>query len=253
MDITTLVGIVLGFGLILGSLASGAGLGAYIDIPSMMIVGGGSMAALLITYPLEEILKVIAVVKNAFLHKAQTPNEVISMLVDFATKARRDGILALEKEMNSIEDDFLKKGLRLAVDGTDAETIEKILSIESDFMEERHKVGYGILEDAAAYAPAFGMVGTLIGLVAMLLNMNDPSAIGPSMSVALITTFYGALLANLIFIPLAGKLKRRSQMELMLRQIMIEGILAIQLGDNPRMVEEKLISFLPPSDRTQSE
>lgn len=252
MDLATLVGIIMGVGFITAAMIPplGPGLIAYFDLPSIMIVLGGTSAAVLMNYPLKDIMKVMTVVKNAFLHKEQAPQEIITIIVGFATKARRDGILALEKEASRIDDDFLKKGIRLAVDGTDADTISKILNTELENMTARHKGGSGVLAAAATYAPAFGMIGTLIGLIAMLLNMNDPSTIGPAMSVALVTTFYGALIANLVCTPLAGKLDKRSSNELLIREIMIEGILAIQLGDNPRMVEEKLMAYLPPIDRT---
>ncbi len=252
MDLASLIGVIMGILCIGIALVPplGVGLKAYYDLPSVMIVLGGTVAAILINYPLKDILKLMKVIKKAFLHKEQPPEEVITMIVGFATKARRDGILALEKEASRIDDDFLKKGIRLAVDGTDADTISKVLNTELDNMTARHKGGSAILMAGSMYGPAFGMIGTLIGLVAMLLNMNDPSSIGPAMAVALITTFYGALIANLICIPIAGKLDKRSANESMIRQIMIEGILSIQLGDNPRMVEEKLMAFLPPENRT---
>ncbi|MEA2062225.1 MAG: motility protein A, partial [Gemmatimonadota bacterium] len=175
--------------------------------------------------------------------------ETIATLVSFAERARREGILALERHMEEIEDEFLSKGIQLAVDGTEPELMRSILTTELDYMERRHTNGAGILTTAGALAPAFGMCGTLIGLVLMLLTMSDPSTIGPKMAVALITTFYGAILANLFFIPLSNKLKRRSEEEVLVKELMIEGILSIQSGDNPRIVEQKLTSFISPKLR----
>lgn len=249
MDIGSVVGILLGAGLVISAL--GANFMAFVDIPSIMIVVGGTTGATLLHYPLPEVLRVIAVVKNAFLHKEESPAEVIKMLVKFAETARREGILSLEQHAQQIDDDFLKNGITLAVDGTEPEYIREIMTTEMENIADRHKTGAAILEAMGAYAPAFGMIGTLIGLVIMLRNMNDPSSIGSGMAVALITTFYGAVIANLVCLPIAGKLKLRSAHELLLKELCIQGIMAIQSGDNPRIVESKLKAFLSPSKRSQ--
>ncbi|MHB9027365.1 MAG: motility protein A, partial [Candidatus Latescibacterota bacterium] len=165
--------------------------------------------------------------------------------------ARREGILSLEQAAMQVDDEFLKNGITLAVDGTEPEYIREIMTTEMDNIAERHKNGAAIMEAMGTYAPAFGMIGTLIGLVIMLRNMNDPSSIGAGMAVALITTFYGAVLANLVFMPIAGKLRLRSAHELLLKELCIQGIMAIQSGDNPRIVESKLKAFLSPSKRTE--
>jgi chemotaxis protein MotA len=247
MDIASVIGLCVGFGLVLWSL--GVNLGAFFNFPSILIVLGGTFGATLIHYPLAEVLRVMSVVKKVFLHKEESPAEIIRTLVKFAEKARREGILSLEQAAESLEDEFLKSGINLAVDGTEPEYIREIMTTEIDNIAERHKGGAAIMEAMGTYAPAFGMIGTLIGLVIMLRNMNDPSTIGGGMAVALITTFYGAVLANLVFMPIAGKLRLRSAHELLLKELCIQGILAIQSGDNPKIVENKLKAFLSPSKR----
>jgi len=212
-------------------------------------VFGGTIGATLIHYPLAEVLRVLSVVKKAILHKEESPAEIIRTLVKFAEKARREGILSLEQAAESLDDEFLKSGINLAVDGTEPEYIHDIMTTEIDNIAERHKNGAAIMEAMGTYAPAFGMIGTLIGLIIMLRNMQDPSTIGGGMATALITTFYGAVLANLVFMPIAGKLRLRSAHELLLKELCIQGIMAIQSGDNPRIVESKLKAFLSPSKR----
>ncbi len=249
MDLASVIGMTLGFGLVLWSL--GANMASFIDPPSIAVVIGGTIGATLLHYPLAEVLGVINVVKKAFLHKEESPIEMIKTLVKFAETARREGILSLEQHALKLDDEFLRSGITLAVDGTEPEYIREIMTTEMDNIAQRHKNGAAIMEAMGTYAPAFGMIGTLIGLVLMLKNMNDPSSIGSGMAVALITTFYGAVMANLIFNPIAGKLRARSANELLLKELCIQGIMAIQSGDNPRIVESKLKAFLPPSKRTE--
>jgi len=249
MDLASIIGIIVGFGLVLWSL--GANFMAFVGLPSILIVGGGTVGATLLHYPLAEVLRVMKVTKKAFLHKEESPAELIKTLVKFAETARREGILSLEQHAQQIDDVFLKNGIILAVDGTEPEYIREIMTTEMDNIAERHKNGAAIMEAMGTYAPAFGMIGTLIGLVIMLRNMNDPSTIGSGMAVALITTFYGAVLANLVFIPIAGKLRLRSSHELLMKELCIQGIMAIQSGDNPRIVESKLKAFLSPSKRIE--
>ena len=210
MDIATIIGIVAGFALILSSIVLGGGVSGFVNIQAMMVTIGGTIAATLITYPLAQVFSMVNVVKNAFLFKTHSPEEIINTLVNFSQKARREGILSLEQEAGEVEDNFLQSGIELALDGTEPELIREILTTDLDKIETRHKYGQGIFSTMGNYAPAFGMIGTLIGLVQMLRAMDDPSAIGPGMAVALLTTFYGCILANLIFIPIAGKLKSRS-------------------------------------------
>lgn len=249
MDLTTVIGIVLGFTFVVIAILLGGPLGGFFNAPSFMVVFGGTFAAVLITYPIVQIKRVIPVVKNAFLVKNYAPGELIQRMVSFSHKARREGLLALEKECEEIDDEFLKSGIELVVDGTEPELIQSILTTEVAKIEERHSVGKKLLASMAEYAPAFGMIGTLIGLVLMLNAMEDPSAIGPGMAVALLTTLYGSIMANLIFTPLAGKLGNRSDEEMLLKELTITGILSIQSGDNPRVLEQKLTSFLAPDLR----
>jgi chemotaxis protein MotA len=174
---------------------------------------------------------------------------LVALFKDYAHKARRNGILSLEPEVEGIEDPFLRKGMQLTVDGLEPHVIQDILETEIASTEDRHERGAEILAAAGAYAPALGMIGTLIGLIQMLQTMNDPSTIGPSMSLALVATFYGAVLANLLFIPMSGKLKRRSREEILLKEMILEGALAISKGENPRIIEEKLTAFIPVRNR----
>ena len=253
MDISTIAGIIAGFVLIISAMVAGGDITIFINVPSMFITLGGTISATFITYPLNDVLGVMNVVKNAFLHKEEKPDSLIRMVVSLAETARREGILSLEQRAEEIDNPFLQYVIRLAVDGTEPELIKDIMETEIDYIKDRHKFGAGILEAMGAYAPAFGMIGTLIGLVLMLNNLDDPSNIGGGMATALITTFYGSLFANLVFIPLAGKLKNRSKGEVMLKEIAVSGVLSIQSGDNPRIVESKLMSFIAPKLRISGE
>lgn len=252
MDIATVIGAVVAFGLVLSSMAMGGGLGLFVNIPSMLIVVGGTFGAALINYPLKEVLGMGGIIKNAFLYKLIPATDLIPTLIDFAGKARKDGILALQSVVAETGDSFLEKGVQMAVDGQEAENIETILSMEIDYIKSRHKLGAEIMMTMAAFAPAMGLIGTLIGLVQMLQNMSDPSSIGPAMAVALLTTFYGAIMANMIFIPVAGKLKTRSSQEVLVKELILEGVLGISSGDNPRTLEQKLHSYLAPKLRKSS-
>ncbi len=245
MDISTIVGLVMGTALLLWAVMSKSDIGAFSDAGSVAIVLGGAVSAAMISFPLRNILGVAKVVKNCFFAKSNDPNELITDLVGFAEIARRDGILALENVAADIKDPFLVSGVQMAVDGTDPDLIEAIMVSDLEAVEARHSEGKALFDNIGKYAPAFGMIGTLIGLVIMLQNMSDPSSIGPAMAVALLTTLYGALLANLIAQPMADKLGLRSREELMLKMIIIKGVMSIQSGDNPRIVEQKLKTFLP--------
>lgn len=249
MDLGTVVGVIMAFALILASILLGSSLGPFIDIPSVIIVIGGAICATMISIPLSRVKGVMGVFKKAVLHKAQKPQKLIEDLVNFAEIARRDGILSLESQCKTIEDPFIVRGIQMAVDGTDPELIEQIMTTELDNLVERHENGKAILDTIGKYGPAFGMIGTLVGLVAMLSNMSDPSQIGAGMAVALLTTLYGAMLSNCVALPIADKLAKRSAEEVLLKTIIIKGVMSIQSGDNPRVVEQKLKTFLPPSQR----
>jgi chemotaxis protein MotA len=250
VDITTLIGIAVAFGLVIISILIGGDGGWFINYPSIMIVLGGTMGATLLSYPLSEVMSVFKVAKNVFLHRSQSPTDLIPLISGFAKKARQEGILSFESQLKDIEDPFLVKGIQMAIDGMESSSIEEVMTTEITYLEERHRLGSEIFSTMGTFAPAVGMLGTIIGLVQMLMQMEDPSQIGAPMAVALLTTFYGTILANLVFLPIAGKLKTRSKQEILLKQMVLEGVISIQSGDNHRIVEQKLKAFLSPKART---
>ncbi|MGC8971033.1 MAG: motility protein A [bacterium] len=249
MDIATFLGIVGGILFVIFGITQGGSISTFIDPPSMLITFGGAIMATVTSFRLDQILASIQVLKVAFFSKTPDYEGTIKTLVALAERARREGLLSLDEEISSLDDDFLKRGIQLVVDGVDPELIRNILETELSFIEERHKVGIGIFETLAGLGPSFGLLGTVIGLIRMLKQLNDPSTIGPSMALALITTFYGAFLAYVIAAPIANKLKLKSSDESLLRAIEIEGILSIQAGENPRILEQKLHVFLSPKVR----
>ena len=249
MDFTTIVGIISGMACLFVAIYMGGGIAIFINLPSLMVTVGGTVAATLINFPMSDIVEVLKILKHVFTQKEFNPTMMISSIVSLSNKARREGTLSLEEDIEEINDDFLKKGLQWVVDGIDSEAIEVLMRTELAFQRERHKKGQSLFTQMGYYAPAFGMVGTLIGLIQMLRSMEDPSTIGVPMATALITTFYGALMANLLFLPIAGKLKTRSEEETLIREIMMEGVLLIQSGENPRIAAERLKAFLPPKLR----
>ncbi|MDY6934251.1 MAG: motility protein A [Spirochaetota bacterium] len=250
MDIGTIGGLIGGFVFIaLGIVFAKGNPAMFIDPASVMITIGGSFSALCISNPLARILRIWSVARFTFFSPASNPDELIITLVSFSEKARREGLLALEDDLDEVDDPFLRKGIQLVVDGTDPELVRRIMETELENIMSRHDEMRKIFEDWALFAPAFGMIGTLMGLILMLVNIEDKSAIGPGMSAALITTLYGAIVANLIMQPIANKLELVGNEEVLLKLIMVEGTLSIQSGDNPRIVKDKLISFLEPAKR----
>jgi len=245
MDIATIVGLILAGVLVMAAIVMGGSVSWFISIPSAMIVFGGTMGATLLSYPLAEVLGVFKVVKNVFFHRSQSVEAIIENMVEFGKLARKEGILSFESKLKDIEDPFFAKGVSLAIDGMESNAIKDVLSTEITYVEERHSLGAEIFTTMAAYAPAVGMMGTIIGLVQMLMQMSDPSSIGAPMAVALLTTFYGTVIANLLCIPIAAKLKTRSKQEILLKELVLEGIMSIQAGDNHRLIEQKLLAFLP--------
>jgi len=249
VDIATIIGIIAGFGCVFVGVLSGGGAGMFLNVPSMAITVGGMLSATLIHFSLPQVLRILALIKKTLFCKLLGQNELIQRMVNFAAVNRRDGSLALESRLSEAGDDFLAKGLRMVIDGQNEEAIEKQLQMEIDNLRDRHATGKKILEFMGASAPAFGMIGTLIGLVQMLSELDDPSRIGVGMANALLTTFYGALLANLVFIPLAGKLGMRSEREGMLRQMTVEGLLSIARGESPTVVRTTMQTFLSEKSR----
>lgn len=245
MDIATVIGILAGMGLIGASMASGAGgLGSFIDVPSLLVVCGGTMSGVLVMFPLGMVLGSFKIVMKTFFFKTQNASGVIAQLTDLAALARKEGLLALEKQQ--IEDAFMAKAVRLLVDGTDQNALRQLMETEIKSLQERHAKGADVFEQIGALAPAFGMIGTLIGLVQMLKSLSDPSSIGPAMAVALITTFYGAIIANLFCIPWAKKLKIRSKEETMVKELIIEGVISVAKKENPNIMKAKLNAYLAP-------
>lgn len=249
MDLSTILGIGAAFGLMLMAILQGGPLSIFINVPSLLIVFGGTAGNALVHYPFSDVFDALNVAKKTILHKEASTTELIEQLMEFASKARKEGILALQAAMNDIEDPFLLKAVQMAVDGQEPETLRSMLMTEIEYIAQRHEKGAEIFTAIAAYAPAMGMVGTLIGLVQMLQTMDDPAAIGPAMAVALLTTFYGAVIANLICSPMAGKLALRSKSEMLTKTVIIEGMQSILSGENPRIMEQKLHSFIAPKLR----
>jgi chemotaxis protein MotA len=253
VDIATIIGLFAAFGLVGWSILAGGNLAGFFNPSAAAIVLGGTFGSLLVHFPITRIVGLFGILRKTLVYSHPEPDAVIAKMVQYAERARREGMLALEDDSETETDDFLRKGLRLAVDGTDPQLLEKIMHTDLQQIENRHIEGARILAAGGAFAPAFGMIGTLIGLVSMLSTLSDPAQIGAGMATALVTTFYGAVLANALFLPLAGKLETRSREEILNKEMVIDGIMAIQSGDSPRIVEEKLKSFLSPSMRRKVE
>ena len=252
MDVATIIGILFGLIVIIGAILSGGtSAGIFFNIPSLAITMGGMLCATLIHFSLPQFLGIFLVVKKTIITKIPLQSHLIQQMVNFAAINRRDGALALEQEIQNVDDLFFVRGLQMLVDGQESDGIRDIMSLEIQYLQERHSRGKKILEFMGAAAPAFGMIGTLIGLVQMLANLDDPSSIGMGMATALLTTFYGALAANLIFIPLAGKLGIYSKAETVSKEMIIEGICAIAQGDNPTAVREKMHAFVSQGRRQE--
>ncbi len=244
MGISTIIGIIGGVAcIIIGILLNGSIMN-FVEPSSLFITVGGTICALVISYPVPQLLNTVKGVQLAFKGQPDDPGEKIQLIIDLANTARKEGLLALENMLEDIPDRFLRKGIMLIVDGSNSELVKSVMETELYYIQERHNRCIAVLNAGAGYAPAFGMAGTLIGLIAMLVNLEDASTLGPSMSVALITTFYGVLLANLFFSPLSRKLKTLSAQEQMIDEMILEGILSIQDGENPRMIRDKLESFI---------
>jgi chemotaxis protein MotA len=254
VDITSLVGFLLAWALIVGSILMGsAPFSAFIDVPSMMVVIGGAMAAGMMAFPLKSIMALPMVFKKAFLNTQEDLLAIINQLVALAEVARRDGLLALEGKLAEVQNPVIKSGLQMAIDGNDADTIESVMRTEMEAIARRHKEGKSILDQLARFAPAYGMIGTLMGLIMMLSDMSDPSGIGAGMAVALITTLYGAIAANVAFQPFAEKLGLLSKYELNSIELIVRGVLAIQSGESPRALEQRLVTYLHPKKRPVKE
>ncbi len=251
MDVATVIGLVVVSGLILMGIMIGSPLIIFFDLTSLVIVGFGSFFILFVAYPAGVVKNSMKVVKKAFTTEPRNAEELLTLMRQMSTRARREGVLALEDVARSQEDEFLKRGIQMVVDGHDPEAIEDVLFSEIDKIEERHAAGRGVFDYITNAAPALGMIGTLIGLVQMLQNLEDPTKIGPAMAVALLTTFYGSCIANVFSMPIAEKLKKRSAEELAEKALVAQGLLSILSGESPRFLVDRLNVQLPPDERFQ--
>lgn len=244
MEKTTLIGLISGLLFIIISIMLSGSVLDFVNIPSVFIVVGGVFASTAVSYPMKMLTSLVKVIGNAFRQHEVDLNADVELIIRIANIARREGILALENVVNEENDSFLCKGIMLIVDGTDPELVRSIMETDLSLVKERHSQGQSVLNSMSAFSPAFGMIGTLIGLINMLRNLSDPDTLGPSMAVALITTLYGVILANLVFTPLAKKLKFQGDEECLRKELLLEGMLSIQDGENPRIIREKLNAFL---------
>lgn len=251
MDIATIVGVLFGLVVVIGAIVAGGGWQSFLHVPSLAITIGGMLCATMIHFSLPQFLGIFAIIKKTIVAKIPSSSELIQRMVNYAAINRRDGALALEQEIRNVHDLFFVKGLQMLVDGQESENIRELMTLEIQYLQGRHSTGKKILEFMGAAAPAFGMIGTLIGLVQMLRNLSSPESIGSGMAVALLTTFYGALAANLIFIPLAGKLGIYSKAEVTAMEMIAAGICAIAQGENPTAVREKMQAFISQGRREE--
>lgn len=251
MDLTTFVGLILGIlALLIGFLLEGGHISALFQVTALLIVIGGTFGAVIASYPFSELKRLPAMTMMAFREPDLNTKETIEQLVDMATIARREGVLALESHLDNMEvDPMMREGLQLVIDGSDPELIKQMLEIELDFFEKQHETGAKIYETAGGFSPTMGIIGTVMGLVHVLGNLTDTEALGPAIAVAFMATLYGVAFANVIYFPLANKLKFRNAQMVTVREMMVEGILSIQAGENPKMLEKKLLAFLTPEEK----
>jgi chemotaxis protein MotA len=253
LDITTVGGLILCSVLIVMGILQGEGaqLASFIDMPSILIVVLGGTSAVAVCYPLNVFFGIVKITRQAVFYKPRDTKEILSLLQDMSNRARREGTLALEEFVDSLEDDYFSRGVQLVVDGHEPSAIEDLLYNEIEKMKERHEEGIGMWEAFALLSPAFGMIGTLIGLVNMLKNLDDPTTIGPAMAVALLTTFYGSVIANVVALPLSKKLKYRSDLEVKEKEIIEQGLISILVRETPRFLVDRLNTQLPPAERLE--
>jgi len=255
MDITTLIGAIAGLLLIgFGILFRGSGLDikqflAFYNFPSILITFGGAICATLVNYPLSQVVGVFKIVKKVFSETGVSAGGIIEQFVSLSQKAKKAGFLVLEDDIKKMDNDFMRRGLQMVVDGQDADFIRNLMETEVAFLQERHKIGQEIFIALGTYSPAFGLIGTIIGLILMLKDLQDTAQIASGMAVALLTTFYGAMAAYLLFLPIAGKLKRRSEEEIFVKEVIIRGVLLLQSGVAPSVMEANLQAYLSPALR----
>jgi len=243
------LGLLSGIILVVWSILIAGNLGNFYDFPSIVITMGGSFCALIICFPLKTLINIPNMLKLLLVSPEDNRRELIILLSSLARKARKDGLLALEDDISTMDNEFLSSGLQMVVDGVEPDNIRELMELKMDTTERRHKSGQSVFLKWGELAPAFGMLGTLIGLIIMLAKLDDPSTIGQGMAVALVTTFYGSFMANMIFLPIASNLSEQTDEEMFTCQMLIDGILEIQSGANPRLLEEKLMAYLSPSEQ----
>ncbi len=247
MDLATLIGFLSAFGVVITAIMIGGPLSGMVNVPSLLIVFGGSAGVVLMRFSLGQFFGAVKIGLKTLFNKLESPTEIIHQVLELADTARKNGILALESV--EIKNDFLKRGIGHLVDGLDGEIVETMLYKDMEMTVQRHINGQQIFKAIGDAAPAMGMIGTLIGLVQMLANLSDPSSLGPAMAIAMLTTLYGAVLANLIAIPIADKLDLRSKEEKIIKSLIIDAVLGIQQGQNPRIINDILQTYLPGSQR----
>ncbi|MFC6465681.1 motility protein A [Marinilactibacillus sp. GCM10026970] len=243
-----IIGMIVGIGLILYAMSSSGSLMRFFDAPSLIITLFGSFCALLISFPIDTMKKVPGLMKKLLMTPDNDRIALIDKIIEITKKSRVEGILAIEADIKEIQYPLLKYGLEMVVDGSDEDTIRELLTVQLEQTEERHSVGHEVFLKWGEYAPAFGMIGTLVGLIAMLGDLQDPSMIGAGMATALLTTFYGSFMANIVFLPIAKNLQMQTSIELKTNEMILEGIMSLQKGENPRVIEQKLQSFISMKD-----
>ncbi len=250
MEISTLIGLILGVGAMVGSMIlEGGNPMSLLNLPAAVIVLGGCAGALFVAFPLKQVLRLPVAITQTFQPYKGSPQVLIELFVKLADQARRDGLLSLEEEARKIEDDFIKKGVMLIVDGVDPSVVQEVMETDTEQVAERHKEGIEMLKALGGFGPTFGIIGTVMGLVNVLSNLSNPESLGHSIAVAFIATLYGVATANILWLPMANKLKQKNQSEMIAREVAMQGVLAVQSGENPRIVREKLESFLAPKLR----
>lgn len=251
MELGSIIGLIGGVAVVIYGMLSGGSIGGFISVSSLIVTMGGGLFSTILSYPLSDTIRAIKLIPLIFRAPKTSAIETIQTLVGLSQKARREGLLALESAQSEIKEDFLKRAIELVVDGIEAEIIKTTMQLDIDSMAVRHQSGQAYFKTMAAQFPAWGMIGTLIGLINLLKTMDDPSTIGPAMALAIVTTFYGSVLANFICNPIAEKLAGNSAEEIRLREMMMEGVLSIQAGENPRLMEHKLKTFLSPAQQLE--
>lgn len=253
MDLASVIGLLAGVAVVVYGMMSGGNISSYLDVNSFIVTMGGGICATIMSFPLADTIKALKVFPLIFKEPRSSAMSTISTLVELSQKARREGLLALESAQGELKDDFLKKAMELVVDGIEAEIVRTTMQLDIDSMAVRHQNAQSYFKTLSAQFPAWGMIGTLLGLINLLKTLDDPSGIGPAMALALVTTFYGSVLSNFVCNPIATKLGGNSSEEIRLREMMMEGVLSIQSGENPRLMEHKLKTFLSPDQRASYE